>query len=543
MAVTTQVAGVDLTATGDQTSNYLTVFNADEAAAGHNILWSGVSFSLDGFNAEGPFTYGVSAQVANATPTPSGNTSTIDRAYNLAIQKGAASVYVVNFNGALANAADGAFLQSGTQGVLFDTFGNNDSVVAYGNNDTIAAGGTGDTITVSGANDTIALDTAFSGFVTQTQQISDGQHYGSGATIEVGNGTSSNVPSSPTTVNLDLQANNVVLLQNPVSQEDLVIHNGGNTVQATAGTDTIYASAGNDLIDNYGAQMLFVGAASGDGGLDGHGDITHNDGTYFGTVGLSTINGAGGNSTVFAKAGVVFNEGSGNNVFIGGNVADLTTLNHGSGGNFIGQPQPSPDKPLQDFHSTVTGGASGYDLNFGGTVGDVYQPGGGTNLFVNGGGSDTISGGGSTPIVFGNTNGSDVLTSTARGILVSDGNNNVIDASGASQGNTFYTNDSASVGNTTLIGSNAVPTASLFDEFVISKSNNAVAHTLTLGFHTGDAVFLSGYGAADDQTFANAVNTHPAGSANFAVTLSDNTIIQFVGMHPTAAFNGGTVAI
>ncbi len=550
MSNSTQILGITLTATGDQTGSYLTNFNADKNNT-PGILWGGIDMSPDGFNAEGPFTYGVSAKVADGTGNPLQNTSTIGHADNLAIQAGCVNIHVNNFNGALASAADNAYLQSFAAGVLLDTWGNNDTVLANNSNDTVAAGGSGDRLTISGANATIALDTNFSGFVTQTEQVSDAQRFGTKATIIVGDGNSSDVPTGPASVELDLHANNLVYLQSPVGQETLVMHDGGNTVQASAGSDTIYATSGNDVINNYGAQLLFVGAASGGGGLDPHGDINRNDGTYFGTVGMSTINGVAGNSTVFAKAGVVFNEGGGNNVFIGGNVADLTALNHGSGGNFIGQPQPSPDKPLQDFHSTVVGGSSGYNLLFGGTVGDDYQPGSATNLFINGGGSDTISGGTSAAIVFGSTNGSDKLVNTTGAILVAGGSNEIIDTSAGNQGNTFYVNNSASVGNTTLVGSSAAPT-NLFDKFVISNSGGgAAAHTLTIGFHTGDAVFLSGYSMADNQTFANAVDSSSyaraadirLGAPPLAVTLSDHTTIQFINAHPTAAFDGGMVAI
>ena len=121
-----------------------------------------------------------------------------------------------------------------------------------------------------------------------------------------------------------------------------------------------------------------------------------------------------------------------------------------------------------------------------------------------------------------------------------------IDASQASQHSAFFVSNAVGNGKTTLVGSPAAPATvtGAGDLFIVSSVAGAaaVAHTITIeNFHTHDAVFLSGYGATDAAAFSTAIAAStPAGS--LSVTLSDSTMIDFIGRHPTTTFNGGTVA-
>ena len=536
MATSTTVGPITLTTPGEQTGYWLNVFASDVQKTNNTLTWAGVNMP-DG-TATVPFTWAVPANAATAASTPGGNTSTINNGTDIAIEKASSSVYVKYYTQAVANAADNATLQMTLQPysnhVLVDSWGNNDSIVASGAGDTIAAGGTGNYVYAAGSGDTVVIDSDFTGSIQQHYYASDARITGGSSTIVIGSdGDTQVIPPAAAgaapTAGIDLEGGNSVRLQDPRARDVLTMHGPGNTVSALTGVDTIFAVAGADSIDasQGNAQLYFVGEFAAIG-TQGYGPEPSSGG-YLGNIAVSTLSGGTGNSTVFAKGGVLYNVGTGDDIYVGGSLADLEANN--------------PGRPIQHFTSTIIGGTSGHASMFGGTVGDLYNVGGGSDLFVNGSGSDTITGGTVAPTLFGNSGGSDRLVNTGGGVLVADGSNDTIDALGAQQGNSFFASNAASVGNTTLIGSNAAPSASLFDEFVVSNSGGTDApHTLTIGFQAGDALFLSGYSSADNQAFAAAVAAQ-AGSASFAVTLSDQTTIQFVGRHPTATFNGGTVAL
>ena len=365
--------------------------------------------------------------------------------------------------------------------------GDSTSVATLGDNSAIDDNGIQANIAVGGQNESVTL-----GGDNQTLNIDGGSQgtfteTGSGATIKVG-------PQAPVTPSI---TSAIPSVSGAVSNFDL--------------TDSTALS----LQDAFAASVVVL-----HGGAD----------TVSATVGINTIFGGTGNDTVFAQAGVNYTEGSGNNLFTGGSYAAQDAA-----ASITGAPA---------IHSTVTA-TTGHDSLFGGTVGDQYNLGNGSELFVGGGGADTMFGGSVAPTIFGGSNESLKLIGTNGGLIVASGDQDMIDASKADQGSTFFVSDVTSVGNTTLVGSTAAPTPDSHDQFVIGADSSAsatgVAHTITIeNFHSGDAFFLSGYTDADGSAFDNAVhNTPPGGDVSF--TLSDNTTIKFVGSHPTTTYDGGKV--
>lgn len=313
---------------------------------------------------------------------------------------------------------------------------------------------------------------------------------------------------------------NMIQALDPTGNDYIILQLGGNTVIGTAGSETIAGNFGYDLYNGAGggaANVEFVGATSG------------NNSTV---AGVSTVMTGSGHDVVFAEAGVDYTAGLGNDVYVGGNVAALAAAGGGTG-----NPGYS--------HSTVTGGTGNMTL-FGGTIGDQINVAASHDIIVNGGGADTVTGGSVAVTLFGNTGGDDRLVNTASGsLLVAGSGTETIDASAGGPSNTFFLNDAATVADTMLVGSAAIPATSAFsDLFVVQSIAGAGyhAHTLTFeDFHSGDGVFLNGYSNADNESLAMAVAAHP-GAGGLAITLSDGTTLAFQGNHPTQTFNGGTVA-
>ena len=403
-----------------------------------------------------------------------------------------------------------------------DYTGNSTSLTSLGDNSTlndtadlanIAVGGANAAVTLAGAGQTLNIDPGAQGTFTET---------GTGdrilfATPVPGSPSGTSTTAGGTSV-FKLTADTSIALDDTSAASVVVLNGGADTVSAAAGTNTVYASTGNDVYFEGAAQTYFVGAT----------------GTQ---VAVSTIFGGTGNDTVFAQAGVNYTEGSGNNIYIGGSTS--TALASGA-------------------HSTVTA-TTGHDLLFGGTVGDQYNLGNGAEMFVGGGGADTLTGGSVAPTIFGGANENLKLIGTSAGVVVANGGADTIDASKANQGSTFFVSNLPTLGNTTLVGSaDAASLSGAHDQFVLSNVATAAsapgaAHTVTIeNFHTGDAFFLAGYTAADGAAFqsavvnsveANAKAGVPAASGSVSFTLSDNTTVTFVGTHPTGTFNGGTVGL
>ncbi len=505
---------------GGQTGQLLNTFNGLVAQAHNAVSYNGSYPTAAGIASLGAFTLAVAAASTSTVPSVIGNAGPLsgNGDTQVLLAAGAQSVTVAGFGNGVANAADGAVIDGATIGNLIDSFGNKDTINDTANAATIAAGGAGNTVFLGGNGQYLFTDSGATGTYTEVASLAGG---GAGTVNGAGNifvigsyGTDQPTVQSAASV-LQLTSSNFVQLLDPTAHAVLVLHGGTNTISAVAGVSTVFATTGTDAYSASGnaASIFFVGAVGS-------------------VVGVSTVAGGSGADTIYAEAGVNYIAGSGNDIFVGGSASVL-----GAADSLASTPY---------FHSTVNG-TTGREVLFGGTIGDLYNVGGSADLIVNGGGADVIAGGSVAPTLFGNTGGYDQLLNTYAGaVLVANGNNDVINAAGASQGSKFFVSNVPSLGSATLVGSAGTPTAATFDQFVISSvaGANAAPHTITIdGFQTGDAVFLLGYTPVDNQTFAAAVAAHAAQGGNLALTLSDNTTIQFMGNHPTATFNGGIVAL
>lgn len=279
------------------------------------------------------------------------------------------------------------------------------------------------------------------------------------------------------------------------------------TVLQTGGASTITASAGGLAASATGGSQVIVAGAGGNVIAEAPSSM------FVGTAGAaaSTLTAtAGGSDTIIAGGPVLYNGAAGaNSLFVAGTGA-----------------------------VSVVSAAS--EVVFGGTGGGSYQVGATSFFFIGGGGADTISGGAAKPVIWGATNEQLTIANTAAGDgVVAFGDNDRIDATADGGGSVFYivnqalSDGSSFSGNTTLTGSSAGN--DLFAVFAGSGPAPA-AHTITLqNWQASDSMLMAGYGAADIATANAALQAAaPGGGAQF--TLSDNTTISFVGVHPTAVF-------
>lgn len=506
---------VTIASAGEQTGRYLNQVSTLITQTNHVVDYTGFYPTADAVAFGGPFTLAVSA--ASTNPSNPSNNGSPGYLYGFGAKEiviapnQQSKVTVASFTQAVANASDNVIINAASPNNLVDSFGNNDTIGESGQAATIAAGGTGNNVGLYGTGQYLFTDSGATGTYNElSNSIS-----GAGNVLVIGSyGTDQpTIKSGVSTVQLTTY--NYLELLDPSAQSQITLHGGANTINAIAGSSTITAATGNDIYMGAGGNTntLFVGASGA-------------------VVGVSTVMTGSGNSVIFAKSGVDYTAGSGSDTYVGGSIVDLQAAHSVAGATFS--------------HSTITG-TTGHDILFGGTVGDLYNVGGATDLLVNGGGVDTVTGGSTAPVLFSGNSGDDRLINTHSGaFLVANGSADTIDASGASQGNAFFINNAPTIGNTTLVGSTATPSATTFDEFVVTSvaGANYTPHTITIeDFQPGAAIFLGGYSAADDKAFGNAVTAHPTQGGSLAVTLSDNTTIQFIGNHPTQSFNGGTVAV
>ena len=283
----------------------------------------------------------------------------------------------------------------------------------------------------------------------------------------------------------------------------------GATVRTALGDVVTVNGTGYTIVDNAtGAGATTINALWGSSTVfAGTGDLYQGQGgsavtEYIGTGANQTVFGGSGNDTVFGQAGdIVYNQGSGAfSYFIAGS------------GN-----------------ATVNGSVAGGGAVFGGTGNTYFTLGNSNDVFVGGSGHDTIVGGAAIPTVFGGSHETVVIQGSHVAFVVALGEDEVMDASGALGGTNFFA--LGSQGNVTLIGN---PSSGVPDTFQIQSVPGGRVHTVDIqNWHTGDGLFLTGYGQADRDLLDATLN---AGGTTF--TLSDGTTIRFDGAHPTHGIGG-----
>ena len=362
---------------------------------------------------------------------------------------------------------------------LVDASGGSGRITDAAANAIVEVGGGAYSVTASGHASTIRIDNGGADFVNAT---------GGSDSIQLGNG-----PPGGTYFDLYQYASSVSGATVRTGLGDVVTVNGtGYTIvdnAAGAGATTINAL--------WGSSTVFAGTGDlyqGQGGSA----VTE----YIATGANQTVFGGSGNDTVFGQAGdIVYNQGSGAfSYFIAGS------------GN-----------------ATINGLIAGGGAVFGGSGNTYFTLGNSNDLFVGRNGHDTIVGGAAIPTVFGGSNETVRIEGSHVAFVVPLGEGGVMDASGALGGTNFFA--LGSQGNVTLIGNGS---SGVGDTFQVQSVPGGRVHTVDIqGWHTGDGLFLTGYGETDRNLLDATLN-----SGGSTVTLSDGTTIRFDGAHPTHGIGG-----
>lgn len=492
--VTVSTTGYQTTAILSRLNKLIAASNGRDSIASYNLDSNGGSDTISVPSPTVPALYVV----------PSGGVASIDlqsrpddaqSTFGVVLAEGT-TVTLTGGDANTAIASQGVLDYTGNAG-LVDAFGDNSTVDDAADGASIGIGGAGMNVTFRGVGQDLFVDSGTTGTFTQT---------GSAATIQVGVGSDTVVAADdPSAAVFQLNDGNAVTLGSSSTSSVLVLHGSANTISAMVGSNVIYAQAGGDVyFGNPASSTLFYGAST--------------------VVAVSTVFGGDSGDSVYGGTGVDYTEGAGDNVFSSG---------------------VPPGSTLSALHSTVTA-TTGHDTLFGSVSGDQFNLGNGSELFVGGGGADTMFGGSITPTVFGASGENLQLVATRGALAIAFGDSDTIDASLANQGSTFFAINYREVGNTTLVGSMAAPSQYAADTFVVGSvtGGGGTVHTITIdNFQAGDSFYLSGYSAADDATFQNAVDNHPVQGGGLSFTLSDNTTVQFTNTHPTQAFDGGKDAL
>ena len=255
--------------------------------------------------------------------------------------------------------------------------------------------------------------------------------------------------------------------------------NGQDTVFGGMGASTVTAAKGLVAVGGAGL-MTFIGGSATSLVFGGMGGVSYTAGSAFDIVvgvggPLKAQGGSGGGQFFGNGGGDVIRAGSGQAVMVGSNGDQL--FSSGSAGDFLVAGAGAV---------TLDGsGASGADAFFGGTGQDTFVLGSGNDLVGTGTGTSTVQLGSGMDTVF--AFGTSAVTSGS-------GSANVV-MGGAVQLN---------------IASGAARDFALF---------NFVPGT--------DRISLQGYGSG---TVANALATQVNGGGQTVLTLSDNTVVQLIGV-------------
>ena len=379
-------------------------------------------------------------------------------------------------------------LATGAGDTIVAFTGSNTSIVALGDGETVSISAQGAASVTSGGNNQVIDIQAGGSAKIVTDGSGDTLNIGSGnvgSSAPAGQSARSQASAAPPMFTSVIQgqrgSNNTYNATDAAGVNELVLGTA-DTVNASAGTSTIFGLLADRVVASDQGKVYFVGGA-----------------------GASTILGGTANATVFASTGQVFDVGAAQaNVFVGGTAA--STINAGTGGGSF----------------------------FGGTSGDEYNIGtGAQQVFVGLGGADTLNGvsGAVAPTIF--AIGAEHMTFTAATkpvTVVSFASGGVIDASSTGGNNVFFAGFGVG-GNQTLIGSTQGA-----DVFVAGANSANTPSSITIdNWHSGDVFYLGGFTAGDNTTMDAAIANSLANGAkgDLSFTLSDNTKITFAGNHPT----------
>ena len=295
---------------------------------------------------------------------------------------------------------------------------------------------------------------------------------------------------------------------------NLFIDDGSSSV---AGQNQIFLGSGSDTVLSWGIDLIVV--APGGNALI---DVYHAGSSVYGNNGNMEVLNLGGEDTVVQGSGpaTMFAGATGGLYFGGGGV--LTFL-----------AAPGTD-------STVVGGDGNATL-FANASNDLFFVGGGQFILAGGSGNQTVVGttgfsgnavifseGGGSVVLFGNTDGNE---------LVAGAGNVTLNAGGASGGEVFFagTGDDlivgssgtnfiqAGPGNDTLVGGTGV------NVFQVGHGVATGGSELIANWNAADHLYLPGYGAAGANGLpAGAAITVVNGSA--VLSLDDGTQITFLGV-------------
>jgi hypothetical protein len=365
-------------------------------------------------------------------------------------------------------------------------------------------GGDAHTIVIGDLNYSGGAGTVLStsSVASATNMVSDTQ---SGAVMSFATGTNT-VTAAGTGQRVNLDAGSNVVLAD---------HAGLSVMQA-AGSSTINSSAstaGSSTVMATGGNVTFLGFGTGN-------DVASVSGAnttllFLGEGGTDTIDGGAGADTVFAGA-ALYTGGTGTNLFVGG--AGTSTL-YGAA------------------KETIYSGTGGGVWSLASNSSNFFDAAGGSASAM---AADTVmlgAGSAGSAIVWSANNEHLTLgapSGASGAVVVSYGNNNVIDMSKSAGGNTVVlwnidlNATQPFTGNVTLTASDAGK-----DSFVLFGSlfslPSAAAHTITIdNWQASDILDLSaGYSSAQ----AAAATAALASGSSF--TLSDGTTVQFNGAKPS----------
>ena len=266
---------------------------------------------------------------------------------------------------------------------------------------------------------------------------------------------------------------------------------------------------------------------------------------YISNTGSVSVNGIGGNLTLYGGAGndIVTGGGLGQLEFVGGSASSTVsgptigadTIFATSAVSYVGAGGSSLFIGNTDTSTVVS---AAHETTFGGSAGQIVEiQSNSITLAITNGGASTVSGGNVAPIIWGNSNSQTTVASVASGAnVVAFGDNDSINGASAGGGTGYIAWDGPNAtggsftGNTTLTASTAGnDTVGLFNGGVVAD------HTIIIeNWQPSDTLFLAGYTNAADEAAVNTALT--SGGSNVSFVLSDHAKVTFVGSHPLSGF-------
>ncbi|BBL73323.1 beta strand repeat-containing protein [Methylomagnum ishizawai] len=490
------LTGSAVSGTGNTAANTIIGNASDNTLSDGGI---GLADSMVGGAGNDTYTVNNTGDIINETANGGAGTDSVNSSVTFTLATGVEKLTLADSGGAIngtGNAAANTIVGNSLANILSDGgVGSPDSLDGQLGNDTYLVNNSGDIISDSGGTDTVQSTKTYDLSANATTVDKLTLLDSGGAINATGNSLANTITGNTAANTLDDGGSNAAdSMAGGAGNDTYVVHNSGDTISDSSGTDTVQSSVDFTLAATSGIEILTL---TGAGNIDATGSTAAN-----------TLNGNGGDN-VLTDGGTSADSmagGAGNDTYFVNNIGDKITESSGAANGTADWVQSSVTFTLTDNIEK---------LSLLGTTSAINGKGNSSsNTIIGNGGNNILDDGTATP----NAGGADSMDGGDGNdtYLVNHSGDTITDSNGTDLVQSTVTYDlstkATTVDKLTLLDSGGA----------INATGNALANTIT-GNSLANTLSDGGAGAADSMAGLAGDDTYTVNNAGDTISDSAGT--------------------